>query len=140
MTGSSNPSKTRLDKWLWAARFFKTRSLAKAAIDSGRVLLHPPENNKSEGHRTKPSKEITVGDQLTIRLGDYLHSIKIINLSERRGSASSAAALYHEALTSVEARELAKSQKRLENLGLQVQNRKPSKAERRELLKLKQKQ
>ena len=139
MIHTADRSKTRLDKWLWAARYFKTRSLAKAAIESGRVLFHPTKDNKSTGQRTKPSREIAVGDQLTIRRGSYLYSIEILELTERRGSASSAAALYHEAQTSVEARELAKSRRNLENLGLQVPRGKPSKSERRELLKLKQK-
>ena len=75
-------TKVRVDKWLWAARFFKTRSLAKAAIEGGKVQL--------EGQRVKVSREIAIGDRLTIRQGWDEKDITIRNLSDQRGPASRA--------------------------------------------------
>ena len=78
----------RLDKWLWAARFYKTRALAVAAIEAGRVALN--------GERVKPAKEVRVGDALSVRRTPYEHAIVVRALSEQRGPAAVAAALYDE--------------------------------------------
>ena len=78
----------RIDKWLWAARFFKTRALAQAAVAGGKVKLH--------GERVKPAKEVRVGDELAIRVGEYEWSITVNGLLERRGSAEIARTLYSE--------------------------------------------
>lgn len=78
----------RIDKWLWAARFFKTRSLASRAADGGRVKLN--------GERAKPGKEIRVGDRLAVHVGDYTWEIVVVALSDRRGPAEVARGLYAE--------------------------------------------
>ena len=91
------PDKLRLDKWLWAARFFKTRSLAKAAIEGGKVHLG--------GQRVKVSKEISVGDRLQIRQGWDEKVIVVEALSDQRRGAPEAQALYRETPESIEKRE-----------------------------------
>ena len=78
----------RLDKWLWAARFFKTRSLAVEAIEGGRVSLN--------GDRAKPAKTVKVGDEVSIRRPPFEFAIVVKALSDQRGSATIAAALYDE--------------------------------------------
>ncbi len=78
----------RIDKWLWAARFFKTRSLASQAVDGGRVKLN--------GERAKPSKEVKPGDRLAIHIGEYQWDVTVLLLSERRGPAETARTLYEE--------------------------------------------
>jgi len=78
----------RLDKWLWAARFYKTRSLAQAAIGGGKV--------KADGERVKPAKEIAPGARLTVRIGEFEWAITVKALSEQRRSADLARALYEE--------------------------------------------
>lgn len=78
----------RIDKWLWAARFFKTRSLASQAVDGGRVKLN--------GERAKPSKEVKPGDRIAIHIGEYEWDVTVLLLSERRGPAETARTLYEE--------------------------------------------
>ena len=78
----------RLDKWLWAARFFKTRSLAQQAVTGARVQLN--------GARTKPAHELKAGDMLDIRVGDWRWEVKVVALSDRRGPAEEARKLYEE--------------------------------------------
>ncbi len=80
--------KLRIDKWLWAARFFKTRSLAVDAVEAGRVTMNEA--------RLKPAKAIGVGDHLVIRLGPYQFEIEVLALSGKRGPASEAQKLYRE--------------------------------------------
>jgi len=78
----------RLDKWVWAARFFKTRSLAQQAVAGGRVQLN--------GDRTKPAHEVKAGDMVVVRVGDWRWEVKVRALSERRGPAEEARKLYEE--------------------------------------------
>ena len=80
--------RVRLDKWLWAARFFKTRALAATAIEAGKVEVN--------GERAKRSKQLQVGDSLRIRLGPYHHIVTVRGISEHRGPAPRAAKLYEE--------------------------------------------
>ncbi|MBI3478796.1 MAG: RNA-binding S4 domain-containing protein [Nitrosomonadales bacterium] len=80
--------KLRIDKWLWAARFFKTRSLAIDAIENGRVLVNEV--------RVKPAKTIAPGDRLDIRIGQYQFQIEVLALSDKRGPAPQAQQLYRE--------------------------------------------
>ena len=89
-------SGVRIDKWLWAARFFKTRSLATDAVDGGRIRLN--------GERPKPAKEVKIGDRIDIRIGQFHHDIAVTGLADRRGSATVAAALYSESEESRAAR------------------------------------
>jgi ribosome-associated heat shock protein Hsp15 len=83
-----NEATVRLDRWLWAARFFKTRALASAAIAGGKVHVN--------GVRAKPAKQLRVGDLLRMRLGPYEWLVTVRALSERRGPASEAQLLYEE--------------------------------------------
>lgn len=86
----------RLDKWLWAARFFKTRSLAQTAIENGRVLVG--------GERVKVAREVRVGDELLVRAGDTARTVIVQGLSEQRGSAPVAQTLYAETEASIRER------------------------------------
>jgi len=86
----------RLDKWLWAARFFKTRRLAEEAVTGGKVHF--------EGARTKPGKRLAIGDLLAIRQGTVLREVNVMALSQVRGPASEASTLYEELPSSIKAR------------------------------------
>lgn len=124
--------KMRLDKWLWAARFFRTRTLAKEAIEAGRVHF--------AGHRVKVSKEIMIGDELTIRQGSATNytqkMVKVVALSEVRGNATIASTLYQETDESIAQREYFNEQKKLANLARP--DHKPNKKQRRQLEKFKE--
>ncbi len=126
---SDCPSSVRIDRWLWAARFFKTRSLAKSAIEGGKVHV--------EGQRTKPAKDINVGQSLTVRRGDEEMTVVVKALAEQRGPAKVAQLLYEETTESVEQREIISARRRMERAGLTVPAHKPSKRDRRDLRKLK---
>lgn len=128
-------AKVRLDRWLWAARFFKTRAQAKRAIEGGKVHLGPRTGVQS---RPKVSKEIGIGDTLTVRRGEQVQTVLVTGLSENRGNAAAAATLYDETAESVEAREAQRARRRLERLGLKVPVTRPTKKERRALQRLKQ--
>lgn len=87
---------TRLDKWLWAARFFKTRSLAQEAIEKGHVLVR--------GEKVKVARAARIGDELTVRVGEHVRVVRVLDLSERRGPAPVAQQLYQETDESIRAR------------------------------------
>ena len=87
----------RVDKWLWAARFFKTRALAIQGVDTGKVLVN--------GDRVKPAKNVHVGDTLTIRRGPYVSTVVVKALSLRRGPAADAQNLFEETPESIAARQ-----------------------------------
>jgi ribosome-associated heat shock protein Hsp15 len=99
------PERVRVDKWLWAARFFKTRALASEAIQGGRV--------KVNGVRAKPAKEVRAGDEVEARVGEHTWTIVVERMREKRGSAAEAALLYTETPESRERRELLAAQRRL---------------------------
>lgn len=84
----AEPSSVRIDKWLWAARFFKTRSLATDAVDGGRVQLN--------GVRVKPAKEVKCGDRIELSIGDLHWELVVAGLSDKRGPAPQARLLYAE--------------------------------------------
>jgi len=128
--------RVRLDRWLWAARFFKTRAQAKAAIEGGKVSFHGP--GDAQGFKPKASKEIAVGDRLSVRRGVVDQTVDVTGLAERRGSTTDAARLYRETDASVEAREAAVARRRMERAGLRVPSGRPDKRGRRELARLKQ--
>lgn len=116
--------KVRLDKWLWAARFFKTRALAKAAIEGGKVHC--------KGERCKPSKEPKVGEELVIRAGFDERTVVIRALSALRRGAPEAQLLYEETADSQVRREKAAAMRKAGALGVETDGR-PSKKQRRDL-------
>ncbi|WP_180187193.1 RNA-binding S4 domain-containing protein [Acinetobacter sp. YH01012] len=118
----------RIDKWLWAARFFKTRSIAKAAIEGGKV--------HHNGERVKVSKEIRVGTELTIQQGFDKKTVLVKALSGVRGPAPIAQKLYEETEVSIARRELIATQRKLHNLARP--DHRPSKKDRRDISKFKQ--
>ena len=119
----------RLDKWLWAARFYKTRSIAKAMIESGKVHY----NNQ----RAKVSKIVEVGAMLKLRQGNEEKEIKIIALSDQRRGAPEAQLLYQETENSVKKREEIAWARKNNSLSMPHPHRRPNKKERRDLLKFK---
>ena len=115
----------RLDKWLWAARFFKTRGLAQAAIAGGKV--------KNNGERVKPAKEIVSGDGLTIRIGEFEWAVTVKALSDKRGPAEAARKLYEEDEAS-RARRIAQVADRRAHASVWGERKgRPTKRERREM-------
>jgi len=119
----------RLDKWLWAARFFKTRNIAKEAITGGKIHF--------QSERCKPSKCIKIGDQLTIRIGHDNRVVIVKMLSEVRRGAPDAQKLYEETLESIKIRENSAAQRKLGLLSIQTEGR-PTKKQRRQLHQLHQ--
>ena len=117
--------KLRLDKWLWAARFFKTRSLAKAAIEGGKVQLG--------GSRVKVSKEISVGDQLRIRQGWDEKDIEVLALSDQRRGAPEAQSLYRESADSITRREETAAARKAAGGMIERPARRPTKKQRRQI-------
>ena len=113
----------RLDLWLWAARFFKTRALAKQAIETGKVEVG--------GQRAKPARGVRVGDVLHVARLDERFEIEVLALSDVRGPASVAQALYRESDASRLAREQARAQRAAERAGFQPPETKPDKRARR---------
>ena len=113
----------RLDLWLWAARFYKTRSLAKQAIESGKVEVG--------GQGAKPSRALRVGERLQVRRGDELFEIEVLALSSKRGSASVAQTLYVESEESRVARDAARVKRAMERDGYRAPEHKPDKRARR---------
>ena len=133
MSAPALPStKVRLDKWLWAARFFKTRSLAKAAIESGKVHL--------DGQRVKVSKEISVNDKLQIRQGWDEKDIVVKQLSEQRRGAPEAQLLYEETAESIARREAQAQARKAAGGMLDHPAQRPSKLQRRQLHRFKDSQ
>jgi ribosome-associated heat shock protein Hsp15 len=117
----------RIDKWLWAARFYKTRSLAADAVERERVRI--------DGHAVKPARELRVGDQVQVRQeGGWVRTVVVLGLSTLRGPAPVAQTLYQETAESVAERERAAEQRRLapEPAISQAEGR-PTKRDRREL-------
>ena len=124
-TSTSSTDKIRIDKWLWAARFFKTRSLATEEVTGGKVRLNQ--------QRTKPAKEIHLGDELTIRIGYVERTIIVKALSTQRRSAKEAALLYEETPESIEKREQAAALRRQEVATRPRGIGRPTKKERRSM-------
>lgn len=120
---ASQDKKVRLDKWLWAARFFKTRSLAKQAIDGGKVQCN--------GASCKSSREVRIGDKLGIRQGWDEKIVIVQALSDQRRGAPEAALLYEETAASREQRELQAERRRLQGAMMPTTPGKPGKQDRR---------
>lgn len=117
--------KLRIDKWLWAARFFKTRSLAAQAVEGGKVKLN--------GQRVKPAKDLHVGDALVIHIGDYLWQVAVRELSARRGPAEAAKKLYKESEESQALRQAQAAARRVEREPAAEIHGRPTKRDRRML-------
>ena len=115
----------RVDKWLWAARFFKTRSLAADAVDGGKVQVN--------GERAKPAKGVKPGDEVRLRLGPYEHILEVTGTAERRGTAAEAARLYVETEASRTAREKLHWQLTKAAPALDAEAGRPTKRDRRDL-------
>lgn len=125
MTGDDT-DRVRLDKWLWAARFFKTRSLATEAIAGGKAEVN--------GERAKPSKAIKPGDEVRLRMGPYEHILIVRALAERRGPASVAQGLYEETEASRAARAQLSAQLAMAPAAFVFEEKgRPTKKDRRDL-------
>ena len=122
-TGTQPVAGVRLDLWLWAARFYRTRALAKHAIETGKVDVG--------GQRAKPSRSVRVGDALVVARGDERFEVEVLGLSDMRGAASIAQALYREADASRLAREQARATRAAARAGFRPPEGKPDKRARR---------
>jgi ribosome-associated heat shock protein Hsp15 len=128
-TGAESPDTLRLDKWLWAARFFKTRGLAQEAIDTGRVLV--------AGERVKTARMLRVGELLTIKIGELEQQVLVRGLSSLRGPAPVARDLYLETEDSVKRRQERASLRRLATEpAWSIEEGRPTKRDRRQLDRL----
>ena len=116
--------KVRIDKWLWAARFFKTRSLAKSAIEGGKVHI--------DGNKSKASRQLELGTVLTIRQGFESKTVEVIGLSEQRRGAPEALLLYAETAESIALREKDSALRKAVN-GSSISDGKPNKKQRRQI-------
>jgi ribosome-associated heat shock protein Hsp15 len=119
----------RIDKWLWAARFYKTRGLASDEVSKGRVLV--------AGVAVKPARELKVDDRVQLRIGSTMRTVTVLALNNKRGSAPVAALLYQETPESVQVRQHAAEQRRLApEPALTLQQGRPTKRDRRDTEKL----
>lgn len=117
--------RVRLDKWLWAARFFKHRSLATEAVDGGKIQLN--------GIRVKPAKDVKIGDRVDIQIADSRYTVIVRGIAEKRGSATIAQGLYEETPESIAAREAGHEERRLAATpGADLHGR-PTKRDRRQI-------
>ena len=119
----------RLDKWLWAARFYKTRALARDMIDGGKVHYN--------GQRSKPSKLVETQAIITLRQGNDLRTVVVLDVSEQRRPASEASTLYEETAESITKRESIALARKMNALSMPNPERRPDKKERRDLMKFK---
>ncbi|AMO46829.1 ribosome-associated heat shock protein Hsp15 [Kosakonia oryzendophytica] len=119
----------RLDKWLWAARFYKTRAIAREMIEGGKVHYN--------GQRSKPSKIVELNATLTLRQGNDERTVIIKGITEQRRPADEAVALYEETAESIEKREKMTLARKLNALTMPHPDRRPDKKERRDLMKFK---
>jgi ribosome-associated heat shock protein Hsp15 len=131
MTHDDNepPGRVRIDKWLWAARFYKTRGLSAEALDGGKIEVN--------GERAKRSRLVQAGDRIRVRIGPYEHVVLVKAVSERRGSAPIAQALYEEDAESRKAREAMAAHVRAMNANTGYESGRPTKKDRRDIERLK---
>ncbi|MBT0727329.1 ribosome-associated heat shock protein Hsp15 [Rosenbergiella australiborealis] len=125
----SSIDKVRLDKWLWAARFYKTRAIARTMIEGGKVQYN--------GQRSKPSKWVELGATVQVRQGNDLRTLIVLSLSEHRRSATEAQLLYQETEESIAKRESIALARKMNSLTMPHPDRRPDKKERRDLIKFK---
>ena len=121
-------TKVRLDKWLWAARFFKTRQLASDAVKGGKVQV--------DGEKAKPARTVQAGSQVRIRRGPYQYQVEVVLAADKRGSAIVAKQLYTESPESIQQRETLSQQIETDRQSLRFNKGKPSKRDRRQLNRL----
>ncbi len=126
---AGGPQRVRIDKWLWAARFFKTRSLAKAAIEGGKVHCN--------GERSKPSRELETGQILTIRQGFDERTVVVKALDEQRRGAPEAARLYEETPDSIALREKLAAERKSIHALMETPSHRPTKQDRRRIHRFK---
>lgn len=124
-----NEETLRLDKWLWAARFFKTRRIATDAISGGKVHLN--------GGRVKPSRSVKVGDRLEIQRGDTFFEVSVEAINKQRRPASEAQQLYRETEESLKNRLAETERKKMENHSRANRERRPDKRQRRKIMEVK---
>lgn len=130
MKNQPNTNEVRLDKWLWAARFYKTRSLAKAMIEGGKVHYN--------GQRAKTSKNVEIGAMIKLRQGNEEKEVEVLALSDQRRGASEAQQLYRETEKSLAEREKLAFARKANALSMPHPDRRPNKKERRDLIKFKE--
>jgi ribosome-associated heat shock protein Hsp15 len=132
MTADENTDSQRLDKWLWHARFFKTRSLATAAINGGKVHLN--------AERVKPAHRVRIGDRLSLSLAGMVAEFEVLGLPPRRGPAAQAQTQFLETAASAERRARLREQQRLAQLSRPRPDTRPDKRDRRRLMRLQREQ
>lgn len=120
----------RIDKWLWAARFFKTRSLAQAAVTGGKV--------KIADERVKPARELKIGDALSVRIGEYEWQVTVAGLSEKRGPAEEARKLYVESADSIARRVAQSAERKAFGEPFGARKGRPTKRERRQIIRFRE--
>jgi ribosome-associated heat shock protein Hsp15 len=126
MVDNSFMDSLRIDKWLWAARFFKTRALASKACDLGRIL--------SNGHEAKPAREVRVGDRLAVKNEGGEFQIEVLALSQMRGPAAVAQTLYRESEASIAERAKASAERKAMQQFAPLPEHRPSKRDRRRII------
>ncbi|MCP2002067.1 ribosome-associated heat shock protein Hsp15 [Buttiauxella ferragutiae] len=119
----------RLDKWLWAARFYKTRAIAREMVEGGKVHYN--------GQRSKPSKIVELNAMLTLRQGNDEKTVKVLAITEQRRPATDASLLYEETAESITKREKVALARKMNALTMPHPDRRPDKKERRDLMKFK---
>ena len=128
MSSHQDEQRIRIDKWLWAARFFKTRALASDAVEGGKVHVN--------GERVKPSRQLRCGDELRIQKGPYAFVVEVLGLTVRRGPAEQARLLYREHESSIAERQRLQEEHRLQAGGESHPSGRPDKRGRRQLQRL----
>lgn len=125
-------NEVRIDKWLWAARFYKTRSLAQQMVEGGKVHV--------DGQRVKASKPVRVGQVIVLRQGEIQREVEVLALAEKRGSAPQAALLYQETQDSIARREQVSAERRAAILSAPHPDHRPDKKARRDLRRFRDRQ
>ena len=125
-------NEVRIDKWLWAARFYKTRSLAQQMVEGGKVHV--------DGQRVKASKPVRVGQVIVLRQGEVQREVEVLALAEKRGSAPQAALLYQETQDSIARREQVSAERRAAIVSAPHPDHRPDKKARRDLRRFRDRQ
>jgi len=125
-------NEVRIDKWLWAARFYKTRSLAQQMVEGGKVHI--------DGQRAKASKPVRPGQHIRLRQGNDLRDIEVLALADKRGSAPQAALLYRESEESIARRQQASAERRAAAITAPTPDHRPNKKERRDMQRFRDRQ